>query len=158
MERIGFPKQAQLPEWIHMIKRLLMGVAAAGLLMACGYANDSGKMKLNVNSTNPTDGKQMYMSYCAPCHGNDGRGNGPVAGALKSQPTDLTALARAHNGKYPDTHVYSVLAFGSAVPAHGNAQMPVWGTILGNMAQGHPAEQQLRLTNLSRYIESMQAR
>lgn len=142
-----------------MIKRVLMCVAAAGLLLACGYANDNnGTMQMKVGPTNPTDGKQMYISYCAPCHGVDGRGNGPVAGALKAQPTDLTVLAKANGGKYPDTHVYSVLAFGSNVPAHGSAQMPVWGSILGTMAQGRPMDRQLRMSNLSRYLESMQAR
>jgi len=141
-----------------MIKRLVMCVAAAGLLLACGYAKDTGKMVLRVPATEATDGKQMYMSYCASCHGNDGRGNGPVASALRSQPTDLTVLARTHNGKYPDTHVYSVLVFGSNVPAHGSALMPVWGTILGNMAQNHPVERQLRVSNLSRYLQSLQAK
>ena len=34
-----------------------------------------------VKKTTPTDGKQMYTSYCAPCHGVDGKGHGPAAAA-----------------------------------------------------------------------------
>ncbi len=142
-----------------MFKRFAFIAVAAGLLMACGYANETkGKVIVPVERINPTDGKQMYTSYCAPCHGADGRGNGPVAGALKSQPTDLTTLAKSNNGKYPDTHVVSVLQFGSSMPAHGTAQMPVWGPLLGKMDNVHPQNTQLRIANLSRYLHSIQVK
>jgi mono/diheme cytochrome c family protein len=44
----------------------------------------------------PTDirvlalGKAMYHSACASCHGEDGKGDGPVAANLRNQPDDLT--------------------------------------------------------------------
>ena len=46
-----------------------------------------------VPATSPASGQEMFMSYCAPCHGKEGKGNGPAAGALKISPIDLTALA-----------------------------------------------------------------
>jgi mono/diheme cytochrome c family protein len=142
-----------------MFKRFAFIAVAAGLLMAAGYANETkGKVTVPVERVNPTDGKLMYTSYCAPCHGAEGRGNGPVAGALKSQPTDLTTLAKSNNGKYPDSHVVSVLRFGSTLPAHGTAQMPVWGQLLGKMDNVHTQETQLRITNLSRYLHSLQVK
>ena len=39
-------------------------------------------------------GKAEYQSSCAPCHGKDGKGNGPVSTGLKVPPPDLTVLAR----------------------------------------------------------------
>ena len=146
-----------------MLKRVLLMVAAAGLVLASGYANQStpstGKqVVIPVNRVDPTSGKMMYTSYCAPCHGQDGRGNGPVAGSLKLQPTDLTTLAKANNGKYPDTHVVSVLRFGPDVAAHGTAQMPVWGPVLGKMSNAHATESTLRISNLSHYLQSIQAK
>jgi mono/diheme cytochrome c family protein len=144
-----------------MLKRVIVMAAAAGFILAAGYADQSrssNKVTIPVERTNPTDGKQMYSNYCAPCHGADGRGSGPVAGVLKSQPTDLTALAKAHGGKFPDTHVMAVLQFGSDVPAHGTAQMPVWGPILGSISNNHTQEKALRMSNLSRYLQSIQAR
>jgi hypothetical protein len=36
--------------------------------------------------------------------------------------------------------------------------MPVWGKILGNMNKTNPQEQQLRMSNLTRYVESIQAK
>ncbi len=31
-------------------------------------------------------GKSEYQSSCAPCHGKDGKGNGPVSAELKNGP------------------------------------------------------------------------
>jgi len=142
-----------------MLKRVIVIAAAAGLILAGSYADQSnkGKTVIPVERVNPTDGKLMYTSYCAPCHGADGRGSGPVAGVLKSQPTDLTTLAKAHGGKFPDTHVLAVLQFGPDVPAHGTAQMPVWGPILGSISNVQTQEKNLRMSNLSRYLKSIQA-
>ena len=47
-----------------------------------------------VKATSPASGPEMYTSYCAVCHGLDGKGNGPAAEALKVPPPDLTALAK----------------------------------------------------------------
>ena len=145
-----------------MLKRVMFIAAAGALLLAGGYADQStksnGKVVIPVTRADATDGRQMYTSYCAPCHGTDGRGHGPAAAALKSQPADLTSLAKLHNGKFPDSHVVSVLEFGSAVSAHGSAQMPVWGPLLGKMSNVHTQEKQLRISNLSRYLETIQAK
>jgi high-affinity iron transporter len=35
-------------------------------------------------------GRRMYVLHCAPCHGNDGRGDGPASGGLEPPPSDLT--------------------------------------------------------------------
>jgi mono/diheme cytochrome c family protein len=140
-----------------MFKRFAVMTAAAALFIAAGYANETkGKVIVPVDRVNPTDGKLMYSSYCAPCHGADGRGNGPVAGALKSQPTDLTTLAKTNNGKYPDAHVVAVLQFGSSLPAHGSAQMPVWGPLFGKIDPVRGQDTRLRIANLTRYLHSIQ--
>ena len=142
-----------------MLKRLVFLAIAACFALAVGFADQSnGKVIIAVNKTNPTDGKQMFTSYCAPCHGADGRGNGPAAGALKTPPTDLTGLAKAHHGKYPDNHIVSVLRFGTDVRAHGSAEMPVWGQIFTRMSKLNAQEKDLRTSNLSRYMETLQVK
>jgi len=35
-------------------------------------------------------GRKMFLVSCAPCHGADGSGNGPIAANLRSKPRDLT--------------------------------------------------------------------
>ncbi len=142
-----------------MLKRLLLTAMAAALVVSMSYANQSnGKTVIPVTKTTPTSGMQMYNSYCAPCHGVDGRGHGPAASALKVQPTDLTDLLKKNNGKFPDAHVVAVLQFGTEVRSHGSAEMPVWGPILGKMNRTNLQDKQLRISNLSRYLESIQTR
>jgi len=142
-----------------MLKPLLLTVLAAAFTVGVGYADQSSaKIIIPVNKTSPTSGQQMFTSYCAPCHGVDGKGHGPAAAALKSQPTDLTELLKKNHGKFPDTHIVTVLQFGSEVRAHGSAEMPVWGPILGHMNATNTQDKQLRIANLSRYLQSIQTR
>jgi len=123
------------------------------------YADQStSKVTIPVTKTAANSGKQMYASYCAPCHGVDGKGQGPVAPALKSPPTDLTVLSRNNHGKFPDTHIVTVLQNGSSIPAHGTAEMPAWGPILGKMNQTNPQDRLLRISNLSRYLDTIQVK
>lgn len=141
-----------------MLKKLSLITLVAGVILAVGYADQAKHTVIQIDRTSPWDGKQMYTSYCAPCHGTDGRGNGPAAQALRSQPVDLTALARNNHGKYPDAHVNSILHFGSEIPAHGSSQMPIWGPILGKMNPSNSMDKDLRIANLSRYLQQMQTK
>jgi len=103
-------------------------------------------------------GKEMYNSYCAVCHGTDGKGNGPAASAMKIPPTDLTTLAQKSGGKYPSAHVASVIRGQAALPSHGSEDMPVWGPLFSSISQGHEGQVQQRVANLVKYIESLQAK
>ena len=142
-----------------MLKVFVFAAMAATLALTMSFADQpKGKLVLSADKTDPTNGKMMYASYCAPCHGTDGRGNGPMAGALKNTPTDLTVLAKANHGKYPETHILSVLRFGSEVRSHGSAEMPVWGTLFGKMSKVNSQATDLRMANLTRYLETIQAR
>jgi mono/diheme cytochrome c family protein len=107
-------------------------------------------------ATSPSSGKEMFMNYCASCHGKDGKGDGPAAGALKQAPADLTALAKQNGGKYPADRVTSVLRGQTKTMAHGDQEMPVWGPVFWKMSQGHEEQVQMRIANLNRYIESLQ--
>ncbi len=142
-----------------MLKPLMFTAMAVTLALTMSYADQpKGKLIIPIEKTDPTNGKAMFTSYCAPCHGADARGNGPAAGALKTQPTDLTGLAKSHNGKYPDNHIVSILRFGTDVRAHGSAAMPVWGQIFTKMTKLNSQEKDLRTSNLSRYLETLQVK
>ena len=108
--------------------------------------------------TSPSSGKEMYMAYCASCHGQDGEGNGPAAAALKTHPTNLTILAAKNGGKFPEVHVVAVIKGDNLTPAHGNKAMPVWGPVFLSMSTSphDEAQEQMRLRNLTKYIESIQ--
>jgi mono/diheme cytochrome c family protein len=142
-----------------MLKGLFTIALAAAVAAGIGYADQSsGKVVVPVSKTPANNGKQMYKSYCASCHGEYGKGNGPVAPALKQQPADLSVLSKNNGGKFPSEHVAAVLDFGADTLAHGNSIMPVWGPILSKMDSSDPQVniKALRISNLSRYIESLQ--
>ena len=105
-------------------------------------------------------GEQMFNAYCASCHGKDAKGDGPAAPALKGHPSDLTELARRNGGKYPEAYVETVIRFGApANAAHGSEDMPVWGPIFGSMSgSSRSPEVQLRITNLARYLGTLQVK
>ena len=105
-----------------------------------------------------SSGPEMFKSYCAVCHGVDGKGNGPAAGAMKVQPTDLTALAQKNGGKYPAAHVATVIRGQADLPAHGNEDMPVWGRLFSSISQGHDSQVQQRVSNLVDYIDKLQVK
>jgi len=142
-----------------MYQRILFAVMSAALVVGAASAsqNDS-KVTIPVSRTDATSGQKMFVNYCAPCHGVDAKGHGPVAPVLKNQPADLTLLSSKNNGKFPDTHIVTVLQNGADMPAHGSAQMPVWGPIFGKMNVSNPQEKQLRISNLSRYLETLQVK
>jgi mono/diheme cytochrome c family protein len=114
--------------------------------------------RIPVKAVSPASGKDMYMSYCAVCHGTDGKGGGPAASALKIPPTDLTLLTKTNGGKYPALKVTSTIRGETALPSHGSKEMPVWGTLFWSMSSGHQSEVQQRVVNLTHYIETMQAK
>ena len=72
-------------------------------------------------------GKAEYHSSCAPCHGSDGKGTGPVSTGLKVPPPDLTVLAKKNNGVFPFNSVYEIIDGRKTVVAHGTRDMPIWG-------------------------------
>jgi mono/diheme cytochrome c family protein len=72
-------------------------------------------------------GKTEFQSSCAACHGADGKGKGPLSGALKSAAPDLTMLAKKNNGVLPVNAVYEMIDGRKQVEAHGTREMPIWG-------------------------------
>jgi mono/diheme cytochrome c family protein len=111
-----------------------------------------------VKRTSPASGQEMFINYCAVCHGKDGKGGGPAADALKVAPANLTVLSQKNGGKFPTNHVGSILRGDASLAAHGSQEMPVWGPIFWKMSQGNAGEVQQRIANLSKYIESLQVK
>ncbi|MGB8260370.1 MAG: c-type cytochrome [Terracidiphilus sp.] len=140
-----------------MLKGLFLAVAAAALASTIASPDLSrSQTKVSVERLPVTSGRQMYDGYCAPCHGTDGRGRGPVAHLLRTAPPDLTQLSLHNKGKYPENEVVLVLEHGVATPGHGMAEMPVWGPALAKMNHSNNSARTLRIYNLSRYLEQLQ--
>lgn len=124
-----------------------------------GTSQNKTIKKVPLSHTSESSGQEMYMSYCAPCHGKDGKGDGPAASALKEPPPDLTTLAKNNKGKYPAYHVTAVLRFGVETPAHGTKEMPVWGPLFSTLNRGpNESSTDMRIANLTDYIKSLQSK
>jgi mono/diheme cytochrome c family protein len=100
-------------------------------------------------------GRDSFGLYCASCHGPEGRGDGPVAQALRTRPADLSVLAQRNNGALPRDRVRSfVTGTGRTPAAHGTTEMPVWGPIF--RAFESDARVRERIENLLTHLESLQ--
>jgi hypothetical protein len=110
-------------------------------------------------------GDKDFRTYCAPCHGLQGKGDGVVAEFLAIEPTDLTVLARDNAGKFPRDRVAETVDGRREVRVHGARDMPVWGDWFkaeadqpGLKDASREAVVQSRIDNLLLYLESIQQR
>lgn len=136
-------------------------IAAPVSILSGQQTGTSGENKVQAKKvpapyTRASSGKDMYLAYCASCHGKDGKGNGPAAAALKSVPTDLTQLAAGNGGRFPENHVSQTIKGDFATPSHGSKDMPVWGSLFASMGTTSDGSMQLRIRNLTKYIASLQ--
>ena len=133
-----------------MVRTFLVGVAALALP---ALASAQAKVELRpAPVTDPTDGAQMFQAYCAACHGTSGKGDGPAAAALRAKPADLTQLSKTHPGGLSAKDFEERIQGVSMPSAHGSTPMPVWGPVFRAIGND-----QLRIYNLKRYIDSIQA-
>ena len=142
---------------VRRIIQVLMVVAAFAVASGAQEQPKKSIQHVPMKGTSPASGKEMYISYCAVCHGTDGKGNGPAAEALKTPPADLTMLSKNSDGKYPALKVGSAIRGDAAVAAHGSKDMPVWGHLFRTISGGHESEVDQRVANLVAYIKTLQA-
>jgi mono/diheme cytochrome c family protein len=79
-------------------------------------------------------GRREYLDNCAICHGQSGRGDGPMSMLLTKQVPDITLLQRTNNGVYPFDYVYDTIDGRERVQGHGTREMPIWGRAYGGRA------------------------
>ncbi len=90
---------------------------------------------------NLVKGRQQFNTYCAPCHGETGQGNGPVAHLLAKPPKNLvTGTSTA----LPDGYIYGTIR-------DGNLAMPSY-------AEEMPAEQRWQVVMYIRSLQSAAAK
>jgi mono/diheme cytochrome c family protein len=103
-----------------------------------------------------------YELACMPCHGIDGRGDGPRAKDLSKPPADLTRIAKANGGRFPAKTVADIIDGRSAVTGHGPRDMPVWGDRYRVQADESESARFIdrrargQIAALVRYLESIQ--
>jgi mono/diheme cytochrome c family protein len=114
----------------------------------------------------PEQAAADFRGYCAPCHGLEGRGDGPVAAVLNTTPADLTQIARRQGGAFAFDAVYAKVEGLDMASAHGTSEMPVWGFWFTSQAVGEsillddakPAAEKARerIRAIVAYLEAIQ--
>lgn len=72
-------------------------------------------------------GEAEFIDSCAACHGESGKGDGPLAEFFEIAVPDLTTLADRNDGEFPFRRVFQIIDGRAEVRAHGERTMPVWG-------------------------------
>jgi mono/diheme cytochrome c family protein len=106
-----------------------------------------------------TPGATLYHQYCASCHGEDGRGHGPVEPYLTVKPADLTRIATRRGGDFPRAEITRIIAGDEVIAAHGTRTMPIWGEQLQTDVIGtvnKPIVARGRIGFLVDYLETLQ--
>ena len=139
------------------VRASVLVLASALLLAGVCLGQQTTIKKVPIQHTSPGSGEEMYVTYCAACHGKDAKGDGPAASALKVPPPDLTTLTKRNHGVFPRDRVYQTINGQTLVPAHGSKDMPVWGKLFHSL-DAHDSWTALRLKNLTDYVEGLQAK
>ncbi|XDA97514.1 cytochrome c [Sulfitobacter sp. LCG007] len=106
-------------------------------------------------------GQALFARHCATCHGEEARGNGPMAPALLLQPTDLTRLAAGNSGVFPVMRVVMRIDGRDPLVSHGSP-MPVYGEFFeGDVASikaetGQPIMASRPVIDLVHYLQELQ--
>jgi hypothetical protein len=127
--------------------------------MARGSQEATPKPKNNpkVQLIASLNGADLFQSYYANCHGTNGKGDGPLASFLDTKVSDLTTIAKRTGGIFLATRVRAIIAGDELIKTHGTREMPIWGPIFHQIERGHDYGE-VRLQNVTRYVESLQER
>lgn len=129
--------------WLLLVALMLAAGAGHDVLAA-----DAGTM-----------GQRFFERYCSACHGMDGRGQGPVAPALRTPPADLTQIAKRRGGQFPVAEIAAHIDGRADVQAHGSRDMPVWGERFSEQVGGGSLGEEVvrgNLLILVQYLRSLQ--
>ncbi|WP_373505132.1 cytochrome c [Aestuariivirga sp.] len=111
-------------------------------------------------------GRAEFQNSCMSCHGDTGKGNGPLAKYLTIKPADLTLLSKNNNGEYPFLRVFQTIDGRAVVKTHGEGPMPFWGdryTVQSGAAGAEPYKSytsepfvRARILELAYFIQTLQ--
>jgi len=82
------------------------------------------------------DAKANYYGYCTPCHGETGKGDGPLAETLEEgvEPRDHTSAE--YFSQKTDEDIFNVVKFGGAKAGFSEAMPPFDGQLSDDEMRG----------------------
>lgn len=82
---------------------------------------------LLAHAADPAEGKKLYGQFCASCHGESGKGDGPASAALNPKPRNHTD--KEYMSKLSDEDMMKVIKEGGTSVGKSPI-MPPWGAAL----------------------------
>lgn len=146
-----------------LVAGLVVVVLSAGVLATgSGIAGASGRLQPAAapGMADPPreEGAQLFKTWCASCHGRSAQGDGVLAPMMRQVVPDLTGIATRNGGVFPTAYVRRIID-GREVRAHGDPEMPVWGTAFRETAEGYSeAAVRARIDALVAYLDTIQRR
>jgi mono/diheme cytochrome c family protein len=128
-------------------------IASTLLSAAVFFVGMSGMSQEKPDAAAAKKGHALYTQYCVSCHGEEGKGNGPAASALKVRPPDLTTIGQRNKG-FSETKVMDQINGEKFVVGHGLREMPVWGKRLKDTEGAKQAAGDV--SALASYLKSLQ--
>ena len=108
-----------------------------------------------------TDGQAIFLEYCAGCHGEGAKGDGPLSALISVGVPDLTGLSRRYGGVFPLVDVVRQIDGRVEMRGHGDP-MPVFGALLSgasavvDTANGDPIVTKAAVLAVADYLETLQ--
>ena len=131
---------------MHMARKRTAGLVLLFLISTGG----------TVRADDIAQGRALYLRYCAVCHGRNGSGDGPMARALTTPPTNLRLLSDLYGNPLDENKVARAIDGRLEVAAHGPREMPVWGDRLYDEPHGSELSVEDRVEKLVAYLQSIQ--
>ncbi|RLA08963.1 MAG: hypothetical protein DRQ54_03930 [Gammaproteobacteria bacterium] len=130
----------------------LVASALVGSFLGFGASADS-----SVEAQKLLSAQRDYVKYCANCHGEEGRGDGPYTQMYKVYPIDLRLLAMNNDGKFPAEYVRKLIDGRDDIRKHGQRTMPGWFDELWSSPEGKGSKQaNERVNALTDYLSRIQ--
>lgn len=116
---------------------------------------------VSAQSANEENGRDIFLYFCAECHGKNAASVGPMAEMLAIVPPDLTVLSKRNAGEFPSEVV--AMQVDGRIPVSDHSFMPVFGPSLNGdqfVALALPSGQSMmvpqRLADLIAYLQAIQ--
>ena len=148
---------------------LASAASALALCLALGTVYPAAAFAQNsdvyhpASEEHPTSGKQDFDNHCAPCHGLNGKGNGPELKVLPDiHPSDLTKISLKNGGVFPRQKVADMVDGRKSIPSHKRFDMPFWGVDFQQEGKEFTPESEARaktrIDALVGYVETLQVK
>ncbi len=137
--------------------RFIVAIGCLALAAGLVLVPASGVGRPEESPADGVSGSYTYRTYCASCHGETGRGDGPLAESLRFHPPDLARLAKRNGGDYPEETITRIVDGRRPIEGRGGPDMPVWGDAFKNVETGFDEERvRLKIRSVVAHVKTLQ--